>query len=355
MKREAIMGTCAAALFLLGCSPGPGRPRRVQTVKVDTVIVHGESETIAFPGRVQASTEANLAFRVSGKIRDILAREGERVRCGQLLARLDDRDYALQLAATTAESEQVRGDATRVIELYRRGGATTSDYDKARHGLTQVEAKLASHANALADTRLEAPFDAHVQKVYFSAGEMIVAGVPVVSLVGEGTPEVVINIPAAEYLRRGRFARFTCRVEALGEGLYPLALLGIARKANLNHLYATRFRLLAPPGARLPAPGMSATVRIEFAPEAVSRVSVPASALFVAAGERRAWVYDPASGSVRARRVEVSGMLTGGRVLLDGGLAAGELVVSAGVHSLREGEAVKVLQSPSETNVGGML
>lgn len=349
------MGTCAAALFLLGCSPGPGRPPRVQTVKVDTVVVHGERDAVAFPGRVQASAEVNLAFRVSGKIREILAREGERVRRGQLLARLDDRDYALQLSATTAEREQVKGDATRVIELYHRGGATASDYDKARHGLTQIEAKLASHANALADTRLEAPFDAHVQKLYFSAGEMIVLGVPVMSLVGDGAPEVVINIPAADYLRSDRFAGFTCRVEALGDEVYPLELLGIARKANLNHLHATRFRLRAAAGARLPAPGMNATVRVEFAPEAVSRVTIPASAVFVDGGGRFAWVYDPASGSVRARRVEVAGLLPGGRALLGGGLSAGELVVSAGVHSLREGEAVKVLQAPSKTNVGGML
>jgi RND family efflux transporter MFP subunit len=360
MKRIMTHGAaCAVALALAlalaaGCSTKPTRQRRVQTVKIDTVLVHGEHEVINFPGKIRASEEADLAFRVSGKIRETRAREGERVQQGDLLMTLDDRDYALQLAATTAEHAQVEGDARRVIELFRRGGATASERDKARHGLSQINAKLASHRNALADTRLEAPFNGHVQRVHFSPGEMIVAGVPVISLVGDASPEVVINIPAAEYLRRDRFTRFSCRVEALGDEVFPLELAGVARKANLNHLHATRFRVTGGP-VELLAPGMNATVRVDLAPVAGTRVSVPFSALFGEGGESRAWVYDPSTGSVRAREVVVAGALPGGRVLVTGGLAAGELVVSAGVHVLREGEAVRVLVPPSPTNVGGML
>jgi RND family efflux transporter MFP subunit len=356
MKRRMIYmtGGVVALALVAGCSTKPARERRVQTVKVDTVVVHGDREAINFPGRVRASEEADLAFRVSGKIRESRAREGERVRRGEVLMVLDDRDYALQLAATVAEHAQVEGDARRVIELFRRGGATASEHDRALHGLSQMEAKLASHRNALADTRLTAPFSGHVQRLHFSPGEMIVAGVPVISLVGDASPEIIINIPAAEYLRRDRFTRFTCRVEALGAEEFPLELAGVARKANLNHLHATRFRVTGGPVALL-APGMNATVRVELAPVEGTRVSVPLGALFGRDGESRAWVYDPATGSVRSRGVVVAGALPGGRVLVTGGLAAGELVVSAGVHVLREGEAVRVLVPPSPTNVGGML
>jgi hypothetical protein len=183
----------------------------------------------------------------------------------------------------------------------------------------------------------------------------VLPGVPVVALVGVGEPEVEIHLPASGYLLRHRFARFTCRVE--GTGHFPLELLGIAPGANASRLFRARFRATGLPRDRWPAPGTGATVSIELSPGdgEAAVVSIPASALFGDGGESRAWVYDPATGTVRARRVEVARFGDDGRAVIAGGLEAGEIVVSAGVHALREGERARPLEAPAVTNAGGML
>ena len=72
-----------------------------------------------------------LAFRVAGPIRKIYVNEGQYVKKGQLLAELDPRDYQIQFNATQAEYTQVKGEADRIIELYRRGSVSVNEYDKA--------------------------------------------------------------------------------------------------------------------------------------------------------------------------------------------------------------------------------
>ena len=129
---------------------------------------------------------------------------GNFVRKGQVLAQIDQRDYEIQLAATEAEYNQVKNEAERVIALYKKDVVTENQYYKAVHGLEQITAKYDSHKNALADTKLIAPYNGYVQKTYYSARETVGAGMPVVAMIGTATMEVEINIPRTYMLRETR-------------------------------------------------------------------------------------------------------------------------------------------------------
>ena len=310
--------------------------------------------SIIYPGKIKAASEVKLSFRVAGPIRAVLPEVGAFVKKGELIAEIDPRDYEIQLSATEAEYNQVKEEAGRVIELYNRGSVPVNDYDKAVAGIKQITAKYNAHKNALADTRLTAPFDGYIQKKYYDSHETVAAGYPVVSMINSNYFDVDIDIPSSDFVRQDLFKSFSCAIDVFPGQVFPLELIEITRKANLNQLYRMRLRLKPVPGVDIAA-GMSVNVTIEYNPNEEALTVVPLSAMFEENGESAVWVYNPKTQTVTKRVIQLKKLLKTGELIVSEGLAAGEIVVSAGVHSLKEGMSVELLKPVSKTNVGGLL
>ena len=337
-----------------GCSEPRPRAEQLPTVQVETVEPYGASQKLEFPGRVKAAQEVNLAFKVAGTLQGFRLPEGAAVRQGQVIAALDPRDYQLQADAVEAEYRQLKAQAERVIGLYREGAATADDYDRARYGLQQIEAKYRNSRNQLEDTELRAPFDGYVQRHLLDRGTVIGAGMPVVSLISNGAPEVEINIPGSEYIRREEFAGFEGKFDFWPDRKVALTLLSISPKANANQLYTVRLAV-APQTDPMPSPGMTAMVEVSFRPSAEARTGIPVTALFADADRSCVWIFDPADSTVARRPVRVLALHADGTAVVDAGLTAGERIVTAGVHKLHEGQQVAPMAEVSSTNVGGLL
>lgn len=352
MKKYLIL---TSLVFLLsGCGNKQQNKVAIRSVKADTVCVHGLAKSVTFPGKVVASSDINLAFRVGGPILRINAGVGSYVRKGQTLAQIDPRDYEMQLAATEAEYNRIKNETERITSLYEKQSASPNDYDKALYGYKQISAKYEAHKNALADTRLLAPCDGYVQKCLFETGETVSAGMPVISMIGAGTGEVEINIPSSDYIRQDDFDSYYCTVDIYSEKTFPLELTGITRKANINQLYTARFKFIGNE-QNMPGPGMSTMVTICYKSEDVQTVSIPLTSVLKSENGAAVWVYNPNNETVSRRLVTLSQILTDGTAVVSAGLTAGEIVISAGVHSIKEGEHVKLLPPVSITNIGGML
>jgi RND family efflux transporter MFP subunit len=354
--RNILTGiSCVVVLCMPSCMQREQQKETIRTVKVVSAENYGEVKTATFPGKVKPASEVNLAFRISGPIAKIHVREGQFVRKGELLAEMDQRDYQLQLAATEAEYTQIKAEAERVIKLYEKQSVSENDYDKARLGLQQITAKYEAHKNALEDTKLKAPFNGYIQKRFFDSNETVAAGMPVFSMFSSDVPEVEINIPASEYIKRDLFDKFECYFEIFPGKTFPLELISINHKANLNQLYTLRFRLEAEQGSQLPSPGMSTIVTIAYKPQSTGLVSIPITAVFEVDDQPTVWVCDTTVLTVNARKIKIDGVTNDGRVIVSGGLQAGEQVVSAGVRFLSDGDSVKLLAKPGKSNVGGLL
>lgn len=339
---------------LTGCGGKvSGGQEAAYVVKVDTVRGSGQGRVLQFPGRVVPVTEVNVSFKVPGRLRKVYVKEGDAVRAGQLLAELDPTDYEIQLQATEAEYAQVKADAGRVTGLYRDGGTTASNNDKAVYGLRQMEAKLEHHRNQLADTRVYAPMGGVVQGRRFEGGEVVAAGMPVVTLQSGGALEVEVNLPAVAYLHRAEFSGYRCTLDIAPGRTYGLRFVSVTPKANANQLYTMRLRF-DDAGSDI-APGMSAWVSVGMDGPSVGLVSVPSTALFERGGKSFLYIYNSASGSVRAEEVSVSSVHTDGSALVSGPVDEGALVVTSGVHHIKDGARVRLLPPVSPTNVGGLL
>ena len=344
-------------LILLMCACGNSQTKQDRgkaTVQADTVKSYQGELSIIYPGKIQAASEVKLSFRVAGPIRAVLPEVGAFVKKGELIAEIDPRDYEIQLSATEAEYNQVKEEAGRVIELYKRGSVPANDYDKAVSGLKQITAKYNAHKNALADTRLTAPFDGYIQKKYYDSHETVAAGYPVVSMINSNYFDVDIDIPSSDFVRQGLFKSFSCTIDVFPGQVFPLELIEITRKANLNQLYRMRLRLKPVPGVDIAA-GMSVNVTIEYNPNEEVLTVIPLSAMFEENGASAVWVYNPKTQSVTKRVIQLSRLLKTGELIVSEGLAAGEIVVSAGVHSLKEGMSVELLKPVSKTNIGKLL
>ncbi len=351
MNRFYVGYLVAFLLWATACSPNKTEQQAIQHVKTATVVSASEQNRLQFPGKVKAAQDVNLAFRVSGTIQRICVEEGSAVREGQLLAELDPSDYQVQLNATEAEYHQIKAEAERIIALYNDQGTTANNYDKAVYGLKQITAKYQHHKDQLAYTKLYAPFNGYVQKHLFDSHETVAAGMPILSMIGSGQPEVEINLPAADYINRSQFSQFQCTFDIYPGEVYPLKLISITPKANANQLYTLRLALDDASG-RI-APGMSVWVSVEMADSAASCVSIPATALVRKGDNVYAYQYD--NGRVARIPVEVKVLRTDGSAWVEGALRPGACVVSVGARHLTDGQEVRLLAPVSKTNIGDML
>jgi RND family efflux transporter MFP subunit len=341
--------------MLTGCKHRETKQENLQTVKTEKAVVYGEAKTSSFPGKVKAASEINLSFRISGPITKINVTEGQFVHKGQVVAEMDSRDYVIQLSAAEAEYTRIKAEAERIIQLHGKQSVSDNDHDKAVTGLQQITAQYDAAKNALADTKLIAPFDGYIQKRYSDRAEVIGEGMPVFSMISADLPEVEINIPANEFVNRDRFSSYTCLFDVFPGQVFPLQLISISGKANANQLYTMRFRLKRGNDSQMPSPGMSAMVSIIYKPEENQKISVPITAIRDTGNGTMVWVYDEATQTVSERKVTVTQILNDGKVIISQGLNLGETIVTAGVHFLSEGEKVKLLPDVSSTNVGGLL
>lgn len=355
MKKDYLILSVLWTVLLTACSHKQSTEPNVQTVKVDTVVSANELTTLQYPGKVKANEDINIAFRVSGTIHRYYAEEGARIRKGQLLAELDPTDYQVQLDATEAEYKQVKAEAERVMALYREGGTTANANDKAVYGLKQITAKYSHHKDQLAYTRLYAPFDGYVQKQLFNTHETVGAGMPVLSIIGSGEPNVEINLPAAEYIRRGQFRSYHCTFDIYPGKTYPLTLVSVTPKANANQLYTMRLKLSGGQNPQ-PSPGMNTMVTILCDTTQTHPMSIPAGAILKKGGNTSVFVYDASSRKVCSHPVDLLRLQTDGSAIVTSThIKPGDIIVSSGVHHVKNGECVQPLPPASKTNVGGML
>lgn len=326
---------------------------KVSIVKTDTVRLASSLSVLQFPAKVKAAHDINLSFKVSGTIENIRVKEGEAVRKGQLLAQLDPTDYEVQLQATEAEYNQIKGEAQRVMALYQENGTTPNANDKARYGLQQIEAKYKNHRDQLEYTRMYAPFDGFVQKRLFDSHETVAAGMPVISIISREAPEVELNLPASEYIRRNEFELFSCTFDVFPGKTYNLTPIGITEKANSNQLYTMRLKV-EKNTLPLPSPGMNTMVSITCKSGEQTVWAVPGSSVMQKDGKEFLFIYK--NGHVYLTEVKSLRLKSDGSLLIHcNQLKQGSCIVSSGIHYLKDGQAVRILQPVSSTNEGGLL
>ena len=352
MKTALLILTCGCLLY--GCRENETRTPFVKSVEITRPLPLAPEEIKSFSGVVQEAKEINLGFKTAGQIEEIYVKEGDYVRQGQPIARLDDADYKLGVEALQIQYDQMQDEVERLKQLLASKSVTGNEYEKAAAGLAQLGVQLQANRNKLEYTRLNAPVSGYIQSVDFEPAEMVDAGTPLVTLLDVARLEVTADIPAELYVRRNRIGGTGCRTPFAPDREMPMTLTSITPKADNNQLYKMRLAFENGPDARLTA-GMNVEVAIRLTRAADSTAfTLPFHALFQEREESCVWVVERDT-TVSRRTVTVGGTDSDGRIIVTSGLDGSERIVKAGVGALREHEKVRIIREPSPTNVGGVL
>ncbi len=329
----------------------PEPARAVPPPAVETLAASAETAVVerTYRGTVEAEGRARISARITAQILEIPHREGALVRQGEVLARLDDEELRRDAARLEAVGDRLEGElatarreAARQEDLFRRSLTPERSLDDARQRAHTLEAQIRENAAALGlvERRLtyaeeRAPFDALVQRVHASEGELGATGQPLVEVVALNGLKAVVQVPQGDvaHLRPGMTVRL--EVAALGrtwsaqvDRLYP-ALDAGSRNATLAAFF--------PEDADRLRPGMAVQAHVELE-QIEGAVRLPAQSMHGEGPERRVYVLE--DGRARERTVQVA-VARAGEYLITAGLEDGEQVIVTADPRLEDGLPVQ--------------
>jgi RND family efflux transporter MFP subunit len=369
LRRPAAISILLFCVVLLavGCAEPPPEKEIIRPVRAVKVQDAEEFQRSWNPGRAKATQEIDLAFRVDGPLIERPVDVGTVVQKGDLVARIDPRDFEVALDRAKGELSRALATAERAKTEYERErsifqedpGATSKttvarkreQRDSALANVQTYRASVSAAEDALQYTYLRAPFDGRVVATYVENYEDVRAKQPVVRIVDTSKIEMVVNIPerlitVAPYVRDVRI-----RFDAYPDREFKGTIKEIGTEASqTTRTYPITLIMDQPEDVRIEA-GMAgkATAGEMELPEVerAGGVIVPVGAVFSPDTETRdyVWVVEPGEsgiGTVSRRKVE-AGKLSNSGQLIESGLTRGEWIVTAGVHSLKEGQKVRLL------------
>lgn len=346
------MGTRAAALIAaLACSWAATMPAWGQAVPTVTVASTSERQALAIEGHVEAVQQSVVSAQVGGNVVALLVQAGDRVRAGQLLVRVDEREVQAGLlrgeagvAQADAEMRLARTNVERTRELRNQGFVSAAALDQAETQLRAAQAQTQQADAARAQARLlrgfaaaTAPFDGLVLATHVQAGDLATPGRPLLTVYRPGAMRAVVHVPAS----LAATARGAERADVgLPDGRWQAATQRVELPAADAVSQTVEWRLELPAAAAgALRPGQAVPVRFVGAKAAAAgtaasaapRLVVPASSV-LRRGELTA-VYVAADKAFVLRPVRLGRELGEDRVEVLAGLRAGERIARDGVRA----------------------
>lgn len=344
--RKTLFICLGAACLGHGCresAPKPADP--VRPVKVYTTESLG-SVNKNFAGMSTAEFISNLAFREPGQLVKMNVVEGQSIKKGTVIAEINPREYVLQMEADKASFLTAQSQMDRNKRLLEKQAISRQDYETAEAAFVRARTAYDNSRSILSDTKLVAPFDGAVEKVFADNYQRVQAGEPVIRLVNPETKNVKFTMPVSG-LRTLKYngIEFTVQFDNLPNVTFHARLKEYVQTSTQATGITVTLTLDGPNvGKYHIAPGMSCSVNLRVDnPDQHSITAVPLTAVFNRDGHDYVWTVNADS---RAHRQEVKlGELFGSdMVAVTEGLGPDETVVTAGVYRITEGEPVKILK-----------
>lgn len=321
-----------------------------------TVTPRDLRQTLAASGSLRAYHQATVKARVSGEVREVLVREGETVKAGQVLVRMDEADYRARVAQAEGALLAARGQldiAAKAREnnraLLERGfisknayDTASSQYDIAQANVNAAQGGLDVSRKALGDTVIRAPIAGVVASRSVQPGEKVSADNKLLDVVDLGRMEMEVAVPTSDIIAIAPGQEVTVRVEGLPQPL-PATVARINPATQAGSRSILTYLQLDNPENRLRA-GMFGEARLTLSKK-TGVLAVPPAALQGSGGN--VYVYLIEQDKLARRQVQTG--ITGSDgdatlIEITAGLEAGARIVRSNLGNLPAGATAKVLQ-----------
>ena len=356
IRASARVVAAAAALVLTLSACGDDEPvaapdpvLSVKIMEIGARRTEGETEYL---GRLAAMQHIDMGFEVAGRIIDFRYVEGTRVKEGDVLARLDPRDFEADAKEARANLDKANNDLKRFQILYDKGVSPKTKLEEAENDASVAQAAYDKAEKAIEDAVLVAPFDGVVAKKLVEDFQNVDDKQAVLVLQDDSKLKLRVTVPESD-LAGGprsqsvedidRLIRSVVIVSSLPDLKIPAHLHELALTADPTTRTFDATFVFVPPADQGVLPGMTAKVIVAF-DDAGGSTLVPGTAVWGDEnGNSFVWVVDPDAMTVSRKQVEI-GPLSGTDVSVTDGLAPGELVATSGVQKLSDGARVRRLQ-----------
>lgn len=327
-------------------------PKRVIVYRVPDIL---KTRTWSTSGTAKDALETILSFRVSGMIVSLPVDVGQKVKAGDLVAEVDPTDFRLEVREAKASLQDILAelrnaqlDYGRKKELVEKDVISQSEYDLAKSYLDSMKAKTAAQRERvsiaernLSYTSLVVPEAGTISSVPAEVHTNVAIGEPVATLSSRGMLEMDIGVPDRLIAMISLGQEVRIRFDVFRDLVLEGTVKEVGVRSNQTSTYPVTI-IINTTDKRIRS-GMVGEVTFAFSQaEQYRLVSIPAAAIFgLPDGGHYVWVVDSDESAVRKRKVKI-GIPGEGGIIVQEGLMPQELVVVRGVHSLQEGQKVRV-------------
>ena len=317
----------------------PIRPVKVTSVRAVDYIDRD------FAGMSTADDATTLAFKIAGQVASVDVSKGDYVEKGALLAQLDPRDVELQAAADKAQYDKASSQLSRMKRLLDHEAVSRQEYEAAQTSFVQARSAYENSKDLLSQTKLRAPFAGVIERTYVDTYERVQAGQTILRLVNPVSSTVEFTIPEKSLpLLADSTTRFSVTFDNYPDRRFSARLDSYAKTSSDAYGFPVSLKIDrdAALEARI-SPGMTCQVTMRTSDPADRGMGVPLTAVYAPA-EGGTYVWPVGADDRVERRSVVLGDIFGrDMVSVVSGVESGDVVVTAGVYRLRDGERVKIL------------
>lgn len=362
-QKSLLMSLILTSLFVTSCREPTKKEETIRFVKAIQVEDPSLILTRPFPGVARAEDRVNLSFRVDGPLVELPIVVGDQVKKGDVLARIDPRDYEINLrnveanlAKSQATLKFAESDFARADRIQKKdpGAISESKVDEKREERNRLRAVVEGNVaqveganDQLSYTRLIAPFNGTIVAKYFDNFEYVRARQAVARMLDTSQIEMVIDVPDHMI----PYANMIQDIEVTFRALPGLKLNATIKEIGEEASTTTRTfpvtLLMKQPKDNQVFAGMSGEARFigSIEPDSpYASIIIPTTSVFseVEDGPKYVWVIDDKTHITKKREVKV-GKLTSRGIQVISGINPGEWIAIAGVHFLKDGQKVKLL------------
>jgi RND family efflux transporter MFP subunit len=303
-------------------------------VRVATVRIEDMPGFTEVAGTVRPVQHAMIAAKVMGAIEELPVTLGQRVRAGDLLAKISAGEISARMLQAQSQLNQARRDLERERSLLAKGASTPDMVKSMEDRFAMTEAMVSEAEVMLGYTTILAPFDGVVARRPANAGDLALPGMPLLEIEGAGDFQVEAGIPDSLAARFAVGAPLTVEIPATGASFEGRLVEFSSAADPLTHTVPAK---LSVPATAVVRSGQFARVQVPGAP--VRALLVPAAAVTMFGQMERVFVVEDGRAGLRLVK---TGAVRDSRVEVLAGLADGDRIVVDPPAGLREGQPLEI-------------